>query len=259
MNRIYYTGGVLVVLVMWLTAVQEKKAAHWPEVQISVLPLPDGHSIVNDQDVQRVLTEKFGRELNDVSLTELDADRVEQALEEASFIKNAEVYVDKKGRLHAQIEQRQPVLRIIDSTNDNYYLDAEGVRFPVTRHYTARVPVATGAIPPYVADFQDRTGYPLRELFVLSTAIRQDKLLSRMCEQLVVETNNDLIMVPKVGSFHIVFGDANELPGKFRRLEIFLKQALPRVGWNRYSRISVKYRGQVVARRKSGVRQLSES
>ncbi len=51
----------------------------------------------------------------------------------------------------------------------------------------------------------------------------------------------------QVGDERIEFGKPDDLDVKFRKLKIFYKEILPRVGWNKYDRINVEYEGQVVA------------
>jgi cell division protein FtsQ len=250
MKRVYWTAGTLGVVMVLMAAIQEKRAAFSEDLNIIIQPLSNGESLIKESDVDKVLKNAFGNDLDDISITELDADRVEEALKEASFVKNADVYMDANGRLKINVTQREPVLRVIDSANDNYYLDAEGVRFPVTRHYTARVPVATGAIPPYVSDFLQRKKYMLRDVFEVARKLESDPLFNALTEQLYVSKSGELELTPKTGNFKILLGNASAIDDKLRRLEIFLKQGLPYTGWNKYRTISVQYKNQVVASRR---------
>jgi cell division protein FtsQ len=49
-----------------------------------------------------------------------------------------------------------------------------------------------------------------------------------------------------VGNQRILIGNADSLQVKFTNLLTFYKEVLPRVGWDKYSMINVKYSGQVV-------------
>jgi cell division protein FtsQ len=58
------------------------------------------------------------------------------------------------------------------------------------------------------------------------------------------------MMVPKVGDHVVELGDANDLDGKFANLVAFYRKGMPRAGWDTYSKISLKFKGQVVCTKK---------
>jgi len=54
-------------------------------------------------------------------------------------------------------------------------------------------------------------------------------------------------MLPQVGNERIEFGKPERVAQKFDKLMIFYKEILPRMGWNKYSRVNLEYEGQIVA------------
>jgi hypothetical protein len=53
------------------------------------------------------------------------------------------VYVDQHNILRIKVEQREPVLRILDNNGNNYYLDENGVKMPPSKNFAARALVAS--------------------------------------------------------------------------------------------------------------------
>jgi cell division protein FtsQ len=68
----------------------------------------------------------------------------------------------------------------------------------------------------------------------------------RQIEQLFVNDKADIELIPRVGNQRIVLGSADSLEVKMRNLLAFYKQAMPKVGWDTYKTINVKYTNQVV-------------
>ena len=57
---------------------------------------------------------------------------------------------------------------------------------------------------------------------------------------------NDIELIPRVGIQKIILGTADSLDIKMRNLLAFYKQAMPKVGWDTYKTINIKYTNQVV-------------
>lgn len=56
-------------------------------------------------------------------------------------------------------------------------------------------------------------------------------------------------LTPRSGPFTILFGRIEEVDRKFDRLMRFYRKGLPKIGWNEYRTIDVRYRDQVVCRK----------
>ena len=65
----------------------------------------------------------------------------------------------------------------------------------------------------------------------------------------MVDANGDFVMIPRVGRAEIIIGDETELDSKLRRLKAFMKEMSHKNNLNKYKRINVKYRDQVVCER----------
>ena len=78
---------------------------------------------------------------------------VEERLLKNQMIHSAEVYITVDGILGAKIKQRTPIARIVDK--QDYYLDTEGEKMPLSSVYTARVPIVTGAVMEHAKPLTD--------------------------------------------------------------------------------------------------------
>ena len=148
-KRLAWIGFFFLIAVIIISAVEAKKGRSAADVFIKIEALPHGDSLINQEDIKVTIERSFGYNLMGIPVREIDVARVERVLENDPFILNADVYLDAKNQIHIEVEQREPILRIIDKNGLNYYLDEFGKKMPLSKHFTARVLVATGNIPPF--------------------------------------------------------------------------------------------------------------
>jgi len=183
-------------------------------------------------------------------LGELDTKTMENVVKKNKYVEHCKVYVNNSSKIQIDVLQKQPLLRVINNNGVSYYLDQSGVKFPVTTSFTANVPVVTG----HVRYKEDSLGNPgpevIHDLVTLCKFIEEDDNLSSLISQVVVNRSGDMELIPRTGTHTILIGKPNNLDDKFRRLLIFYKEGLSRVGWDMYSQVNLKYEGQVIAKKK---------
>ena len=248
-DRITWLVFLLIVGVVLLSSVAQKKNSFADGVEVLVQPLAGGDKLISERDVKQALLKSFGNTLEGTELARLDVERMERVLEEDPFVQDAEAYVDQKNILHVSITQREPILRILDNTGGNYYLDQNGIKMPSSKNFAARVLVATGNVAPYTTDFRTKKRNTLKDLFTLSQTLLADEFFHSFIQQIHVNNAGEFILVPLVGDQKIVLGSARKMEDKLHRLKIFYQQGMPYSGWNMYETINLKYSGQVVCRK----------
>ncbi len=250
-RRIFWVGGAFLVIVLIAAAVERKKEMAVRATQVEVQPLANGALLIDSLDVIRLIERSFGMPLDEQAAGLIDANRVERILEEDPFVKNAEVALTANSRIRIRVEQRQPILRVIDNLGAQYYLDKEGHRVPLSRHFAARALVATGNIPPHTPEFLSKKDHPMKDLFELTNFILADPFWNAMFEQIFLNKRNEFVLVPKVGDQVIILGKWDtDVHDKFRRLKVFYEEGMSREGWQKYRTIDLRYRNQVVCERK---------
>lgn len=144
----------LILVLSVTSAVQRKKGSSCEDISIKIKTAENKDStFITQRDIMDLLSSSFEEEILGNRLDRIDIGRMERVLERNPFIKEADVFIDNKNIIHIEIIQRKPMMRIMDGDGRNYYLDAEGNFMPLSIHYTARVPVATGFIPAHIPDF----------------------------------------------------------------------------------------------------------
>lgn len=248
LRRLGWIAALFLGASLVISAVEQKQSQRITNVDIDIKPLPDGSNLVKDEDILKSIDRSMGFRMEGLPIRDLDVARLERMLEKDPLILNADAYIDARNDLHIRVEQRQPLMRIIDRNGINYYLDKDGMKMPLSQHFSARVLVASGNIPPHVPDFMERKRHMLKSLFLLSNEILKDPFLRDMIEQIYVNNQGEIVLAPLIGDQKILFGPYRDSAQKLRNLKIFYKEALPYEGWRKYNYIDLRFRGQVVGR-----------
>jgi cell division protein FtsQ len=210
---------------------------------------------VDKSEVSKVILDKAVQTTGAI-LGRINIMKLERAVRANHSIERADVYRTIDGRLCVNVRQRDPIIRLINNNNESYYIDKKGAMMPLSDRYTARVPIATGSISePYSTRYTINVMWlgntsQLGNLYVLAKYIRDNEFLSALVEQVYVMPDRSLVIVPMIGPSTVVVGSIDNLDEKFRKLWIMYKKALPYGGWDKYSKIDLQYKNQVVCTRK---------
>ncbi len=213
-----------------------------PEGELSFLDSPKIIGIIKGADSNRII---ISSRKSDIKL-----DVMENDLERNPFIEKADVSVDLSGKLIIRVMQRNPLLRVINQHGQSYYVAKSGYKMPLNPDFAPRVPVANGNIAETLTDTAYARTRVLKDLLAIAEYCSKDKFWHSQIEQLYVDNFMDIILIPKVGNHSIVFGSAENVEQKFEQLRTFYLKGLNSIGWDKYTSINLKFKGQIVAEKK---------
>ena len=171
---------------------------------------------------------------------------IENTLKKNEWIRNAELFFDNNEILRVEVVEREPVARIFTTGGTSFYLDSSLTRLPLSDKSSARVPVFSN-FPAKENALTKADSNLLTDINNISSFILKDPFWMAQIDQVDITAERNFEMIPKVGNQIIVFGNADNYEEKFNELLTFYKQVASKVGWNKYSKINVQYKGQVVA------------
>lgn len=208
--------------------------------------IPGEQSFIAREDVDRILKEKHG-ELIGKTLSSIPIHTIEHELKAIPFVEEALVNVDMNGKLIIRVKQREAVVRVINERGDDFYVDKQGLKMPLSPYYAPLVLVANGRISERFNNPLDSMETTvLKDLYKTAEFIQADTLWNNQIEQLYVNTQGDIEMVPRIGKQKIVLGNADFLTQKFEKLLLFYKQIIPAVGWQVYQKVDLSFTNQLV-------------
>ncbi|MCB9017945.1 MAG: cell division protein FtsQ [Prevotellaceae bacterium] len=170
------------------------------------------------------------------TMKDIRTDQIEMVLEKQPRIKQAECYKTPDGKIKVVVKQREPILRIMNNGH-GYYVDSEGKTMPISSDFTAYVPVASGAISEKFAK---------NELYDFALFLKRNKFWDAQIEQIYVDYNEEVELVPRVGDHIIALGKLDSYEYKLEKLMSVYKDGFSRTGWNKYRRVDLRYENQVV-------------
>lgn len=174
-----------------------------------------------------------GRPMNELNLKAMEA-----RIRRHPMVRNANVYLHLNGRLVVQVWQKEPILRIQKSDGYGFYLDSEGHEFPLSRNYTARVPIANGNIDSVM----------VRKLYTLAGFVHENSFWKANTEQIFVDAERNMVLIPKLGRAKLIIGDVDRIKEKLNDLSLLYLNGLPAMGWEQYERIDVKFKDLIICK-----------
>ena len=208
----------------------------------------DGYRFLTRKDVMGYLTNEGADPIIGKDYAEVDFRQLEMRLRQHGLVKKCQISRDLTGDLLVVIEQPRPLARLMTSGDgvrpvSGQYVSEEGRFFPISMNYSARVPILTG---PYFTHNRSLASERNKPLLDVLKQIHDDPFWRAQIAELAVDEQGEITMWPQMGNHRIEFGPPTELDAKFKKLKIVYTDVLPAKGWDRYSRVNVQYRNQIV-------------
>ena len=210
------------------------------------------YGFLDAKEIKSIL-EKKGLYPIEKDMDDISPRQIETLLSHSAFVSTAQCCKTEDGHVLISVTQRSPLVRIKSITGEDYYIDENGGIMPNSK-YTSDLIIVTGSVSKTFAR---------RYISVLANAIMKSDLWRNQIEQINVQHDLGIELVPRVGE-HIIF--LGYLPTsdtqsrrqkevtafaeeKLKRLEAFYKYGLSEAGWNKYERIDVQYKNQIICKK----------
>ena len=208
-------------------------------------PSDDTH-FVSEADIRQLITQKPGFRCKGRTYAEVNTLELSRYIEENNrLVRHASCYHTPDSLLRIDIEQRNPVVRVKSQTAvrdgqghawTDFYIDRDGAMMPAQFGTVIQLPLVTGAVRP-------RHVAPLLDFALL---LKDDDFWSYEVTQIHVRDNGDVELIPRIGDHTILIGLLDDVPRKLSHVRRFYADVLPRIGWNTYRTINVKFDHQIV-------------
>jgi cell division protein FtsQ len=241
---IYSLGSLILISLISFRALRlsERKVSG---IEIEIMSNQDFY-LIDQFEIQALLNQEQSVVLG-TNFDQVDIKLLERQVEENPFVAEIDVFMSVTGVLGAKVSPAQPIGRLMSSRGPDQYIDVTGKLLPMNADYTARVPLISFAeYPQWESNLgENDLGKQLMEFLIF---INKDELWRAQIAQLAVSEENELTLWPQMTKQLILFGPADEIEEKFKKLKLFYKEVLPKKGWNTYSSINLKYKNQIVCK-----------
>ncbi len=214
-------------------------------------------AFIAENDIIQLL-DKNDFDIRGVELNSINTRELELVVNELPAVKRADVYKTIDGKLKIEINQREPILRLIDNQGKEVYIDSEGFFMPISGKHTSHVLVVNGHIPPLdytnggsvygISDDDDNNekGRFIYGIYRLALFIHTNPFWKAQFVQLYVDENKEVELIPRVGAHIIQLGKIDDYEYKLFKLKALYFKGFNAMGWNNYEIINLKYSNQVI-------------
>ena len=191
--------------------------------------------ILTVEDIETLLKAK-GLTPNEKPIYNISCKNIENAINSSSLIESCECFKTHRDIVGINVKCKVPIMQVFDKDGKEFYIDKKGdiIKGVPTALY---LPVASGNID------KEMAGNELREIALF---LDREHFWQEQTEQIFFTHNKEAIIVPRVGNHIIEIGRVEELEEKFNKLKKFYDEGLNKIGWNKYSKINIEFKNQVI-------------
>ena len=179
-----------------------------------------------------------------IPLSQLDIKTMERVLEHDPWIAHAQLYVDNNRVLKMIVTQRMPIARLFEQDGNSCYMDNTLSTMPLAPNFNFYTTVVTN-VPPLNND--SASWVVKKQIATMVHTIQADTFWNVQISQVIFNPGNTFELLPVFGDQTILFGDTTRSKEKFNNLFAFYRKVLNRIGWDKYQKLDLRFKGQVIA------------
>lgn len=226
--------GLAIALMFSLLVFANNRNEVRPIEQIDVKLLSSNNHFITQEMIEKIIVQSFPNN-SKITNSELDLENIENLLNKNEMIAHSEVFVDINGKLHAEVTQKTAVARVINGT-EIYYIDANGNRMPLSKNFSAHVPIVFGQIKP-----------ANKESFAsLLNTIFNDEFLKTTITGIQINPDQSLIFTVRDYNYLVEFGHLKEIDRKLDNYKAFVHYSKNDTIIGYYKNVNLRFTEQVV-------------
>ena len=245
-NICIYSTGILtlIFLISFRTLrISEQKVSG---IQIEITNDHDFY-LIDQFEIQELFDKENSTAVLGANIYQVNVDLLETQAEKNPFVAEIDVFINVTGVLGAKVSTAQPIARLMSSQGSDQYIDVTGKLLPMNPDYTARVPLISLVKESQWTTHLNENDFG-KQLMKFLIFVNNNDMWKAQIAQLSVSADDELTLWPQVTKQLILFGHANDIEEKFKKLMLFYEEVLPKKGWNTYSYVNLKYKNQIVCK-----------
>lgn len=231
-------GFALIGVVLFLYGFSNYKNQEKKVISIDV-KFDKGDNLYMSYEMVNKLLIQNGRTVKNQAKSLIDLNSLERQVLMHPMVESATTFLTVDGRLKTTVKQKTPIGRI-RLESGSYYIDRLGNTMPLSKNYSARVPIVTGV----------SEGDNLEDLYTLLSFVRADTFLEKQIVGIHKINNENFKLMTRVGKHEINIGSVENLQSKFKNLKAFYNSTMENKTIENYKLINLKYNNQVVCTKK---------
>lgn len=254
---VFIFGGTVFLLI----AANQKIAEQRLESPVIELNVQDGITLLTAEEL---LNELRVLQLFRDSLpkSELKIDEIERYLEGMNEVLKADVYMQLDNKWHIDVKTRRPIARVMANHLADFYIDNDYQLMKLSPYAKPKILAFTGleqlisskmGYDEIINNDSLKTICKMDQIYRISKYVCNDAFYNAQIVQVHYTKEDGFVMIPRVGEHRIIFGAAESdemVADKFKKLTTFYDEVIPYEGWSKYESINLKFKDQIVAKKK---------
>lgn len=225
---------LVIVAMVFLYQFSQTRFLNRPVDQIEVKLTSVNNHFISQEMVNNLLKQKIPS-ASKVIVDDLDLNRLESELLQNEMIEDADVFLDVHGVLHAEVQQKTAVARVLGNQS-SYYIDSKGGTMPLSKEFSAHVPVVVGKVSKeYKENFT-----------VFLDKIHTDEFLKTTITGIQILSDQSVKLTVRDYDYTIDFGRLLEIDKKFENYKAFVHYAQTDTLINKYTKVNLRFTEQVI-------------
>jgi cell division protein FtsQ len=250
-------GGTILLLI----AANQKVCEQHMEKPLIELTVQDGIALLTENELLRELYVlnlfQDSMKKSDLKITE-----IETYIEGMNEVLSADVYMELDQKWHINVHTRRPIARVIANDIDDFYIDNDYELMRLSPYAKPKILAFTGleqlisvemGYDEIINNDSLKTKLKMDQIYRISSYVCNDAFYNAQIVQVHYTKTDGFVLIPRVGDHRIVFGaaESNEMvEDKFQKLTTFYDEVIPYEGWSKYESINLKFKDQIVAKKK---------
>ena len=125
----------------------------------------------------------------------VDLDDLEKKLSSNPHVRDIKVYKDLVGNINVEVEQFEPIARIVSGINSKKYIDSQGNLFPISSNFSERVILIHMNND---LDINNKNLKFSKDLMNMINFINGDDFLSKIISEIEIKSNKNIVIHPQL-------------------------------------------------------------
>jgi len=220
----------------------------------------NNHAYIQVEDLKHMVQSQY-HPLEGTNMREIELDRIREIIASNPFVSKVKVYKSLDLCITAEVEQREPLVRVFNMAGKAFMIDTKGEIMPVPESHSLNLVCAGGRIDidpdtligvnvQSFGNTHNKSLSALNSVFNVAGIIASDEHFSDLISQIYVNEKYDIELIPTIGDFVIFFGQADNHEEKMQKLYIIYTRILPYRDLSIYKHIDISIKNQLIFKKK---------
>ncbi|MBW7868078.1 MAG: hypothetical protein H3C31_07130 [Brumimicrobium sp.] len=225
------------------------------------LKLQDEIPLITESEILGELY-KYNLFTDETKKSDLKIKEIEKYLKHSNEVLTTQVYTGLTKDWYIDVKTKRPIARILSNKISDFYIDNDFTFMRLSPYIKPRILVFSGLDQLITNDLSYskiinndslKTKLMLDQIYRISKYVCNDTFYNAQIVQVHYSQEDGFLLVPRVGLQKIIFGFAESeeiVEEKFKKLTTFYEKVIPYEGWGKYETINLKFKNQIVAKKK---------